>query len=273
MSKYKVLLTGKNNTALDDFFTQMSMNFDSLTTSGRFEDIVNHLKFYAPDIFIYCMNCENSGDINKIISVKGQLEKSKVPLAIIGSEEECNSFMQYAFNIANLVLIKPITASSIESRIIEYLQEQQRLREEAERAEAERLQREKEERLAQTNAVRKKHILVVDDDPFMLKMIKEHLRERYDVATAPSGKTALKFLEKKETNLILLDYAMPVEDGPAVLEKLHANDATKNIPVVFLTGITERDKIQKALVQKPQGYLLKPIDHDKLINTISNLIG
>lgn len=273
MRKYKVLLTGKNNTALDDFFTRMSVNFDSLTTSVRYEDIINHLKFFAPDIFVYCMNCESSGDINKIISVKGPLEKSKIPLVIIGSEEECNDFKQYAFNIADMVLIKPITASSVESKIIEYLQEKQRLREEAERAEKERIAKENKERLAQENALRKKHILVVDDDPFMLKMIKEHLRERYDVATASSGKTALKFLEKKQTNLILLDYAMPVEDGPAVLEKLHASEATKNIPVVFLTGITERDKIQKALVQKPQGYLLKPIDHDKLIETISKLIG
>lgn len=106
----------------------------------------------------------------------------------------------------------------------------------------------------------------------MLKLVKEHLREQYDVATAPSGRIALKFLEKKQTDLILLDYQMPVEDGPAILEKLHANEATKDIPVIFLTGITERDKIQKALVQKSQGYLLKPIERDKLIEIIANFI-
>ncbi len=79
MRKYKVLLTGKNNTAFDDFFIQMSESFDSLTTSGRYEDIINHLKYFEPDIFVYCMNFENSGDINKIISVKKQLDKGNIP--------------------------------------------------------------------------------------------------------------------------------------------------------------------------------------------------
>lgn len=271
MERYKVLLTGKNNTALDDFFTQMNEKFDSLSTSARYEDIVNHLKFIRPDIFVYCMNGENSGDINKIISIKRQLQKEKIPFAVIGSEEECNSFTQYAINVADLVLVKPTTAKAIETRIADYLQEQQYLVEKATHTETERLTMEEEERRAEAD--RKKHILVVDDDPFMLKIIKEHLRNRFDVATAASGKIALKFLEKKKTNLILLDYAMPEEDGPAVLEKLHANDATKDIPVIFLTGITERDKIQKALVQKPQGYLLKPVDHNKLLEKISELIG
>lgn len=263
--KCKALLTGKNNTIIDDFFTQLGENFESLTTSDRFEDIINHLKYFEPDIFVYCLNCEARESINQIISIKGRLEKNNIPFIIIGSEEDCNDFTQYAVNTADLVLIKPLTAGSVMSRILDYLKEQQRLKEETARLE--------EERLARANAARKRHVLVVDDDPLMLKLIREYLHEEYVVATAPNGKTALKFLEKKKTDLILLDYEMPIEDGPAVLEKLHANDATKNIPVIFLTGITERDKIQKALVLNPQGYLLKPVDHDKLIEAIAKFIG
>lgn len=267
MKKYKALLTGKNNTAVDDFFNMLCENFDSLTTSVRYEDIFNHLKYFEPDIFVYCLNQESYEDMKKISSFQMQMKKNNIAFAVIGSEEDCNAFTQSAAGIADLVLVKPITASSVESRIIAYLQEQQRLREEAACEEAEGLAREAKEHLT-----RKKHVLVVDDDPLMLKMIKQHLRENFEVATASSGKTALKFLEKKKTNLILLDYAMPEEDGPAVLEKLHANEATKDIPVVFLTGIMEREKIQKALVQKPQGYLLKPVDHVKLIETIKKFI-
>lgn len=276
--KYKVLLTGKNNTVIDDFFTQMGENFESMTSSGRYEDIVNHLKYFEPDILVYCPNHEANEYFNPIVSIKGRLEREGIPVVIIGSEEDYNDFSQYIINHADLILIKPITASSIMDKIMDYLKEQQRLKEEAARAKKERLEQERaarkeKERLAQEKAAGKKHVLVVDDDPMMLKLIKEHLHDNYDVATAINGKIALKFLEKKKTDLILLDYAMPVEDGPAILEKIHANDATKDIPVVFLTGVMERDKIQKALVQKPQGYLLKPIDHDKLIETIENIIG
>ena len=118
----------------------------------------------------------------------------------------------------------------------------------------------------------KKHILVIDDDARMLKVIKLHLHEKYDVATAISGKIALKFLETKHTDLILLDYAMPDENGLVVLEKLRANPSTKNIPVIFLTGITDRKKIQEALVMKPQGYLLKPINRKRLLAAIQNTL-
>lgn len=120
---------------------------------------------------------------------------------------------------------------------------------------------------------RRKHILVVDDDFRMLKLIKRYLEDSYDVATAVNGKVALKFLQSKMTNLILLDYEMPGENGPVVLEKLRANPATRNIPVVFLTGINDTKKIMQVLALKPQGYLLKPIEHDKLISEIQKVIG
>lgn len=268
--KYKVLLTGKNNTTIDDFFTQMNESFEILTTSGRYEDIINHLKYFQPDIFVYCLDQDSNEYINKMLALKERLIKGDIPLAIIGSEEACNNFSKVAANFVDLVLFKPITASFITNKIMDYLKERDRLKEEARRAEQERL---KEECLAQEKASPRKHVLVVDDDPLMLKLVKEHLHEKYDVATATSGKIALKFLEKKKTNLILLDYAMPVEDGPAVLEKLHADETTRDIPVIFLTGITEREKIQKALVQKPQGYLLKPIDRDKLLEVIAKFAG
>lgn len=119
----------------------------------------------------------------------------------------------------------------------------------------------------------KKHVLVVDDDPMMLRLIKEQLKDNYAVATAINGNLALKFLENKKTDLIILDYEMPNENGAEVLKKIRDNDTTANIPVVFLTGISDREKIQKVLKFKPQGYLLKPIEREKLLQIIANTIG
>ncbi|MFG6349789.1 MAG: response regulator, partial [Lachnospiraceae bacterium] len=122
-------------------------------------------------------------------------------------------------------------------------------------------------------AGRRKHILVVDDDSSVLKLIKSYLSGNYDVATAKSGKVALKFLETKKTDLVLLDYEMPGEKGPEVLSKIRADARTKNLPVVFLTGVTDKEKIQDVLAMKPQGYLLKPIDMMKLSSTIKNVLS
>lgn len=263
--KYKVLLSGRNNALMEDFFTQMDENFETLTTSESYIDVVNHLKYFKPDIFVYCLNNLSMEYLSRLIYIRKRLENDRIPIAIIGSEEECFNFKSRFGTEASLVLTKPLTANSIMTSMTEFLDERQRMKEEYIRA--------MEEQLAKEKNPPKKHVLVIDDDPLMLKLVKEYLREKYDVGTAPSGKAAFNFLQKRKTDLILLDYAMPVEDGPAVLEKLHSNEATMDIPVIFLTSIVERQKIQKALMMKPQGYMVKPIDHDKLLEVIEKFIG
>lgn len=113
----------------------------------------------------------------------------------------------------------------------------------------------------------------MDDDYRILKIVKDYLHDKYDIATAPNGILARRFLKTKTTDLILLDYQMPDEDGPAVLSLLRKDPLTMFIPVIFLTGVTDRQKIAKALVLKPQGYLLKPIDRNKLLEMIAKVLG
>lgn len=119
----------------------------------------------------------------------------------------------------------------------------------------------------------RKHILVVDDDVRMLRLIKKYLESDYDVATAVNGRVALKFLETRHTDLILLDYEMPLDDGPSVLGKIRQSSEHKDLPVVFLTGVSSKEKIQEVLQLRPQGYLLKPINRQKLLLTIKKNIG
>ena len=66
---------------------------------------------------------------------------------------------------------------------------------------------------------------------------------------------------------------MPNENGLQVLQNLRNNEELASIPVLFLTGINDREKIKKVMMMKPQGYLLKPIDKEKLLGTIEQFIG
>lgn len=273
--KCKVLLTGNNNSAIDDFFVHMDDNFEAMTTSGRYEDIIQHIKYFNPDVFVYCLSDETGDEFNKLPFIKNRLTKAGIPFILIGSKKECDEFGKIAVNIPDFVLFKPITVNLIQENIIKFLKEWNN-EEEDSAEQPEEVSPEEEEPIVEIEPVlpeQRKHILAIDDNTLMLKVIKEHLHSKYDVATAISGKVAFKFLERKQTDLILLDYEMPDENGPAILEKLRANEATKDIPVIFLTAISERDKLQKALVMKPQGYLLKPIEPDKLLETIAKHIG
>ncbi len=120
----------------------------------------------------------------------------------------------------------------------------------------------------------RKHILVVDDDSTQLLQIKEHLKEFYEVTLVPSGEAALKYLTTHRVDLILLDYIMPVMNGPQVLENIRRLPALTHIPVVFLTGVTEKDTVVKTLVElKPQGYIVKPSKKSELVAKIIDILG
>ena len=280
--KYKILIAGKATSIIDDFFLKMTESFEIMTTSLRHEDILRHVKYFQPHMFLFCMYNESREEYNKMISLKYQLDRARVLFGLLGSQTDCSDFERAAVNVADLTLVKPINAATIESRLMNFLSARRPLLDTPDVSQAVPQSEPvvtpaatsgfNIPAAADTDSVRK-HILGVDDDIRMLKLLKEHLHTEYDVATALNGKIAMKFLETKKTDLILLDYEMPEEKGPDVLAKLRANDSTKDVPVIFLTGVTERDKIASALVHKPQGYLLKPINRDKLMDTITNVLG
>ena len=262
------MLIGENNAIIDDFFFQMSYNFDIMTTSNRNDDIVNHLDVFQPDILIYCMNADSVKDFNRMYFLNEKLKKKGILLGVIGTKELCKEFEKIAFDSADIMLETPLTANKIMSKIQVFIGKKRS--QQLEREEEQKLIEEIEEHVAE---IQKKHILVIDDDPMMLKLVNEQLHERYNVATAISGKLAFTFLEKKHTDLILLDYEMPIINGGEVLKKLRENPATKDIPVVFLTGVSNRSTIQEVLAMKPQGYLLKPIDSENLFKVIMDVLG
>ena len=110
-----------------------------------------------------------------------------------------------------------------------------------------------------------KNILIVDDDVTYLRTIREWLKEEYKVAMVNSGLQAITWLAKNQADLILLDYEMPVTSGPQVLEMLRSEPNSRNIPVMFLTGKSDRDSIMRVLDLKPTDYLLKSIDKHELV--------
>ena len=121
---------------------------------------------------------------------------------------------------------------------------------------------------------KRRRILVVDDDVMQLNMMKNYLREHYNVTAVNSGKSALKFLEGHECDLIFLDFIMPEESGAQVYYKLKDNPKTKDIPVVFLTGLNEKKVVIKTLTElKPEGYIIKPASKQDLDEKIISVLG
>lgn len=114
----------------------------------------------------------------------------------------------------------------------------------------------------------KKSILVVDDDPNYLGLVREWLKDSYKVFMANSGLQAIKWLGKNTVDLILLDHEMPITSGPQVLEMLRSDEETKGIPVMFLTGKSDKESVMAVVALKPEGYFLKTIQKEELLENL-----
>ena len=119
----------------------------------------------------------------------------------------------------------------------------------------------------------KKKILIVDDDPSYAKMAQEWLKNDYQAYSVTGGMNAISFLLKSPVDLILLDYEMPVVDGPQVFQMLRQEPVTRHIPVVFLTGVGTREGVERVMALKPDGYILKSATKEKLLNYLREKIG
>ncbi len=114
----------------------------------------------------------------------------------------------------------------------------------------------------------RKRLLIVDDDPQYLAMVRGWLKEEYNVTMANSGLQAIKWLGRNKVDLILLDHEMPVTSGPQVLEMLRSDEETRDIPVMFLTGKGDKDSVMAVVALRPEGYFLKNIKKDELLEKL-----
>jgi CheY-like chemotaxis protein len=107
-------------------------------------------------------------------------------------------------------------------------------------------------------------ILIVDDAETNIDILMDILGEEYDVAVAMDGEGALEAVEDDLPDLILLDIMMPEIDGFQVCKQLKSNPETANIPVVFLSALTEDEDRQKGLDLGAVDFITKPFDASEI---------
>ena len=104
-------------------------------------------------------------------------------------------------------------------------------------------------------------ILIVDDEPFNVDYLEQELDDLdYDTVSAANGQQALDQVNAESPDLILLDIMMPVMDGFAVLNRLKADKATRDIPVIIISAMTDLQSVVRGIKQGAEDYLPKPFD-------------
>ncbi|KQO75591.1 response regulator transcription factor [Rhizobium sp. Leaf262] len=114
-------------------------------------------------------------------------------------------------------------------------------------------------------ALAKDIVLLVDDSPDALGFLTDALEQSgFSVLIATSGQSALNIAERITPDIILLDAVMPSMDGFETCTRLKANAAVTQVPVIFMTGLTETEHVVRALESGGVDYLTKPINIDEL---------
>ncbi len=117
-------------------------------------------------------------------------------------------------------------------------------------------------------------ILIVDDDPVFVEVIKTILKTQYEVVTANDGDEGLAKAVKEKPDLILLDIIMPTKDGFHVCKQLKGDPKLANIPVIILTSFAQYGggtniPVSAGLELEAEGYIDKPVSPEGLLKQVA----
>ena len=252
------------------------INVKSILFVGRFNEIIPDNNFFKDSFDVQIC-------VDNVIMVKGMLKikqpelvvislvgigkdideilrelktnYSQIPIICIGTDEDIATHINGVFKMQINTLVVPVTKEKIFDTMCDMLRISSN-----------------DETNIDTLTV-KKSILLVDDSNIQLRALNDLLKTKYEVRMATSGMQALTLIGKKKPDMIFLDYEMPICDGRMTFKMIKELDEAKDIPVVFLTGVSDKEHIEAVLELKPAGYLLKPANADRIYNIIEKVLG
>ncbi len=266
----KIMVTGRMGSIVKDVSEHLmhERGYPVITCAPKKSELLSAALSEMPQVVILCLRNESSETVRNFDILTELMKTGDPSFIVIANEEDAEVFRQSTGLPLATILSRPVSFASLYYALNEIAA--------AWRQEEEKLRASLEEFVNPNASLKypRRHILVVDDDPEQLLQIREHLREFYDVTLVGSGKKMFKYLEKSKPDLILLDYMMPELDGAGVLEQLRGNEEFKDIPVIFLTGVSERETVQKIILElKPEGFVLKPTKKSELVARIIEVLG
>jgi len=197
------------------------------------------------DIYILYLNGDEDQKADALIFLKDLCTEKAKLLIILGNPVDIESVEEYIPKaLVSAVFERPVQVEALMDELA-YLED------------------------VNASQARLKHILLVDDDETFLKTIKDWLTRQYRVTIVTSGAQVMMYVAENRPDLILLDYEMPVTSGPKVLEMLRSERKLADIPVIFLTGKGDRESVMQVLSLKPEGYILKSLDCEKLLAAVA----
>lgn len=251
----RLLLIGELNETMKSISEHLMSNFQVQICSENIKNVIDMIKIFRPTVLIMNVTELKSNAVTILEELNSK--KNFMPFIIIANKETVSEINNLSDKFRNKrVLIRPICISDVSRTCNEMLGRVNTAY--------------KEEENGEDND--KAKILIVDDNAIVLRNVKNILDEKYNVIIANNGEKGLEFARTRKPDLILLDYEMPGMNGSQVFAKLKEDSELCNIPVIFLTSVSEKNQIMEVMKNRPNGYILKPPAKDKLIEVIKGAL-
>ncbi|MBE5940770.1 MAG: response regulator [Lachnospiraceae bacterium] len=251
----KVFLIGKFNTVFQEINNYLGKYFNVQVCVDNLEVMKGMLKVNVPELAIISLIGLDETNVKLLDEFK--YNYPRVPVICVGTESEQAKFNEFFRNKQFTAITRPVNNDTIIKNICEILG----------------VGFDSEKGIIADTKDSRKTILLVDDNAIQLRTLNGMLNGQYEVRMATSGMNALTQIGKKVPDLILLDYEMPLCDGKMTLQMIREIEEAKDVPVVFLTGVNDKEHIKSVLALKPAGYLLKPADKNMIFDTIERVLG
>ncbi len=251
----RILMFGKFNEITKDLNAYFLRYFQVQLCSDNIEIAKGMLQVYNPDLVIinlvglYEIHC---GFMNELYE-----KYREVPVVTIGTEKDKAIFKAYYEDDQFQNLIRPVDNAIVMSTVCQKLcLDMKTIVKEYERKKDKR-----------------KHILMVDDNAELLRSMKMMFQETYKISLAVSATQAMTIMGKNKPDLVILDYDMPICDGKMMLQMIRAEEKLKDVPVIFLTGVSDKEHVLDVMDLNLAGYFLKPPVYEQIAEAIDKLLN
>lgn len=213
---------------------------------GRFA--LDYIREYPTDMIILDVAMPVMDGFQTLQAIRNLEEGINIPIMFVTGKGNRSIVLESICSGIDAFLVKPVKKNDLLNKI-QYIFSQQ------------------------NKMSHKRTVLAIDDDAAYLKIIDTYLKESFNVVMINSTKLAMEYLRGHRPDVILLDYQMPLYSGSTILNYIRRAEEIKNVPVIMLTGVSDKQSVMECLTERPDRFLLKPVSKIELIRGIYSVLG
>lgn len=252
-----VLFIGKFNIVMQNINSYLSKYFNVQLCPDNYDMVQGIIQMKKPKIVLVSLIGVKSDEM-QLIFREFAYNYPELPVVCVGSESEQSLYFDLLNHEQFMRLLRPLSNAQILEGICNKLKITYSKNDSGE---------------VDVISISRKRVLFIDENVIQLRTMKELLKSSYEVDIANSAIKAAILIGKNKPDIIFMGYELPVCNGAMTFEMIKDIDELKSVPVVFLTGVKEKEKIEAVLALNPAGYMLKPANKDKVIATIEKLVA